>query len=123
MNKCEVVTAPDAPKVARHSPPPLPTPVLCFWDESAMAYAGTMAFYRDSNPPCVFSSSWWRGPAYFPSHFQSNSSATHSLTLPDEMPPRDGFILPEILVLAGLSFRRRCHYSRRCHHVLGFLKG
>jgi len=43
--------------------------------------------------------------------------------LPDEMPPRGGFILPENLVLAGLRFRRRCHYCRRCHCVLEFLQG
>ena len=30
----------------------------------------------------------------------------HTAILPDEMPPRGGFILPETLVLAGLSFRR-----------------
>ena len=38
-------------------------------------------------------------------------------TLPDKMPPR-GFILAENLVLAGLRFRRRWHYRRRCHSVL-----
>ena len=32
--------------------------------------------------------------------------------LPDEMPPRGGFIPPDNLVLADLRFRRRCHYRR-----------
>ena len=39
------------------------------------------------------------------------------------MPPRGGFILPETPVLAGLRFRRQCHYRRRCHYVLRFLLG
>ena len=41
----------------------------------------------------------------------------------DELPPRGGFMQPETLVLAGLRFRRRCHYRQRCHSVLGFLQG
>ena len=35
------------------------------------------------------------------------SMGEHTLT--DEMPPREGFILPETLVLTGLRFHRRCH--------------
>ena len=42
-------------------------------------------------------------------------------TLPDEMPPRGGLLLPETLVLDDVRFRRRCHYSRRWHAVLEFL--
>ena len=41
----------------------------------------------------------------------------------DEMPPRGGFTQPERLVLAGIRFRRRCHYRWRCHSVPGFLVG
>ena len=39
----------------------------------------------------------------------------------DEMPPREGCIRPETLVLASVRFRQRCHLRRRCHYVLGLL--
>ena len=42
--------------------------------------------------------------------------------LPDEMPSRGGFILPEIIVLAESMFHRRCHDRLRCYSVLGFLQ-
>ena len=35
--------------------------------------------------------------------------------LPDEMPPRGDFIVPENIVVDGLRFRRRCHYRQRRH--------
>ena len=46
----------------------------------------------------------------------------NTIILADEMPPIGGFILAETLVLAGVSFRRRCHLRRRCQPVLGFLQ-
>ena len=42
--------------------------------------------------------------------------------LPDEIPPREGFILLEPLVLAGVRFRRRCGTSTLCTSVSARMK-
>ena len=47
------------------------------------------------------------------SHTARSDASCINIRLPDDLPPRAGFILPENLVVAGVKIRRWCHYRRQ----------